>query len=198
MRRLTVLIASLLCVGLLVSCGDDDGGGAAPPADESSESAGNTTPPAAIENDEPNESTSGSGAAGSVTVDGTTYALDEVNRCDPSDLDIAGLERELEVQFFGRSTDGERVQIDLYHERFCCIPAHDVSGAGPEGIFGTSLIEQGGGWVDDAENQYPDPPVSFDGTRATGSLVLVDALTFEETIDIDFDVTVPEDLNVCR
>jgi hypothetical protein len=122
----------------------------------------------------------GSEAVGTVTVAGTEYAISEVRRCEP--LDEGGIERELELQGFGQSPDGERVQIDVYQQSIGGAPFDDVSWAGPEGVFGGP---------DDAD-------LTVDGDEVSGSATLVDAMTQEESVAVSFTLPIPSDELACR
>jgi hypothetical protein len=200
MRRFSILAIALLLGGLLVACGDDDGASSAPPAPESNGQATDSDADATADDDPgdtPPAAPSGTGAAGTVTIGGTTYGMDEALRCEEDSMDVPGIDRELEVQFFSR-TDGGMVQLDLYISSIGTLPIHDVSWSGPEGIFGASITQQGGTWTGDGDETYQDAPISIDGNRATGSVVLYDAFTMEESIDIDFDVVIPDDTFACR
>lgn len=63
--------------------------------------------------------------AGTVTVDGTDYAISEVRRCEP--LDDGTVERELELQGIGEAPGGERVQMDVYVQTIGGAPFDDVA-----------------------------------------------------------------------
>lgn len=123
---------------------------------------------------------------GTAVVDGVEYELHELRRCEPTDVDQ--VERELELTARGRMPAGEGydggdwVQIDVYVQDIGGADFDAVSWAGPEGVFGTN----------DAAN------VSYSGDRVTGTAVLVDSLTQEQTISVTYDVEVPEELLDCR
>ncbi|MGY6498115.1 MAG: hypothetical protein ACXIUP_07790, partial [Microcella sp.] len=89
---------------------------------------------------------------------------------------------ELELQGIGVSDEGERVQIDVYVETIAGQPFDDVSWAGPEGIWGGP---------DDAQ-------ITLGADRVSGSATLVDALTQEGALAIEFDLEVPDELIECR
>ena len=206
MRRLATLTFVLLLMGILAACGDDDGGATSAPGDTASDDTadddGGTSDGTADGSSDDaagddQDGSAGSGAAGTVTVDGTTYGLDAAMQCDPTDTGVEVLERSLEAVFWSQTSDG-RIQLDVYIEEFGGIPAQSVSWAGPEGIYGSSITQLGGTWTGDNDDTYADAPVSVDGTRATGSLTLWDAMTMEESIDLDFDVTFPAELTSCR
>ncbi|MGY6501694.1 MAG: hypothetical protein ACXIVQ_12505 [Acidimicrobiales bacterium] len=206
-RTWKLVLGAVLVIGL-VACGDDD-----TTADDANDSGVDVLAPdegtepadgapqdgdAGRVDDGEDQTTEGAaGSAGTVTVDGTTYPMDESQQCDTSDLGLDGVERELEAQFWA-STDDGRVQLDVYVQEFAGTPSIDVSWSGPEGVFGGGVMQLGGAWTDDNDETYADAPVTVDGNRTTGSLTLYDAMTMSESVDIDFDVTFPEALTACR
>lgn len=128
------------------------------------------------------EETPGHGEArGVVTVDGITYEITEVRACEP--LDDGTVERELELQGLG-DFEGDRLQIDVYVQTVAGMPFDDVSWAGPEGIFGGP---------DDA-----DVTVADGGASVSGTATLHDAATHTETVQVEFDLEVPDEEVACR
>lgn len=121
-------------------------------------------------------------ATGTATVGGTEYAIGDLRRCEPLEDDM--IEVELELQGFGESADGERVQIDVYVQTIGGTPLDDVSWAGPEGIFGN--------------NSTDGADVTFTGDQVSGTATMVDALSQTEELDITFDLPVPAELIACR
>ena len=200
MRRFATLALVLLVAASLTACGDDDSDVSTP-----GDTASTTPAPLDDGGSNPDEadssggdsSTGSPGAFGTATVGDTTYSFDEALRCEEGDLGIEGMEREVEAQFLGRSDDG-RIQLDLYISEFSGMPMHDVSWAGPEGVFGASVTEIGGSWMGENDDIYQDAPIAIDGDRATGSVVLYDAMTMEDSLEVDFDVIVPSDTFACR
>jgi len=61
-----------------------------------------------------------------------------------------------------------------------------------------SFTQIGDSWMGEGDDIYQDSPVVVDGDRATGSVVLYDAMTMEDTIELDFDVTIPSETFACR
>lgn len=118
---------------------------------------------------------------GVVIVDGVSYTITEVQKCEPYADDV--VDRELELQGFGEH-DGERLQIDVYIETLAGIPYNDVSWMGPEGVYGGP---------DDANIM-----LDAAGTSVRGNAVIYDALTLESTVTIEFDLEVPEETYACR
>jgi hypothetical protein len=193
----------VLAAALLAGCSAQDapamgaGGSAAGSSDSPSVEPDATATQAATS--EPSleaETTDGDGASeppedlevlGSVTVDNQEYQLHEVRRCIP--LEAEGVERELELQArgfvsAGEGYDGEDwVQLDVAKQTIAGAPYDDVSWAGPEGVFGSTVQPS---------------EVVFSGTMATGRGTLVDALTQEATVTVSFMVDVPEEEIDCR
>lgn len=118
------------------------------------------------------------GELGTVTVGASSYRVERVIVCDPDE--DAGFDRDLELQAIG-DADGSRVQLDVVLGGILPV---DVSWAGPEGIFG-----MGEAGTADA-NQ--------DGDRLTGTASLEDPFGEGETVDLSFDVVVPERPTSCR
>lgn len=119
------------------------------------------------------------GPSGTVTVDGASYTVDELRRCEP--LDDATIERELELQAIG-DHEGERVQIDVYVQTLAGTPFDDVSWSGPEGVFGGP----------------DDAAVEIAGDQVSGTATLVDAMSQTETVSIEFVLPLPADEIACR
>jgi hypothetical protein len=198
MRRLATLALALLVAGSLAACGDDDTDTSAPADTTSDSPAPLGDDPSAVGDDAGSGGDdTPTGSFGTATVGDTTYSFDQALRCEEDDLGIDGMEREIEAQFLGRSDDG-RIQLDLYISEFSGMPMHDVSWAGPEGVFGASFTQIGGTWMGENDDVYQDAPIALDGDRATGSVVLYDGMTMEESIELDFDVVVPSDTFACR
>ncbi|WP_407316470.1 hypothetical protein UQW22_09445 [Isoptericola halotolerans] len=140
------------------------------------------TEPEATASDEgsgPEEPDDDGSSAGTVTVGGIEYSLDEVRSCDP--LQDAGIDRELELQGLG-THEGERVQVDVSVQTIGGAPFDDVSWAGPEGVFGSP---------ESAEVVHEDG-------RIIGAATLVDGLTQTETVDVEFVMDVPAETVACR
>ena len=199
MRRFAALAFALLLAGALAACGDDDSDTASPPeGPAATDAVADADPGTGTEGDDtPSSPSAGSGAAGTATVGGTQYSFDDALLCEPDDAFPDGMDRGLEAQFLGRSDSGS-IQLDLYITDFGGFEMHDVSWAGPEGFFMASISEVGGTWMGEGDEVYQDAPISIDGNRATGSVVLYDSMTFEDTLDIDFDVVIPSETFACR
>jgi len=120
-------------------------------------------------------------ARGVVTVDGIRYEITEVRACEP--LDDGTVERELELQGLG-DFEGDRLQLDVYVQTVAGMPFDDVSWHGPEGIFGGP---------DDA-----DVIVADGGASVSGTATLHDAATQTETVQVEFDLEVPDEELACR
>ncbi|MBX9471060.1 hypothetical protein [Microcella sp.] len=138
-----------------------------------------------VESDAPaNETPEGDEPAatvlGTATVGGTSYDITELRNCEPLNQDA--VESSLELQGFGETADGERVQIDVYIQTIGGTPLDVVSWSGPEGVFGTQ---------DHADVQLAD-------NRVSGSATMVDSFTLEEELAIEYDLAVPNELIDCR
>lgn len=128
------------------------------------------------------ESGSTEQSRGTVTAGGTAYVLTEVVRCEP--LVNPAVDTTLELQGRGTSSDGERIQLDVEVRTIGGAESNEVSWSGPEGVFG--MGEQTSTTVNQTDN------------RASGSVTLVDALTFEGSIQVDYDIEVPATTQNCR
>lgn len=117
---------------------------------------------------------------GTATVGGTSYDITELRNCEPLTQDA--IESSLELQGFGETADGERVQIDVYIQTIGGTPLDVVSWSGPEGVFGTQ---------DHADVQLAD-------NRVSGSATMVDSFTLEEELAIEYNLVVPNELIDCR
>ncbi len=157
---------------VLAGCAAD----AEPPADSNGATVEEDAPAEdAPESDEPNAA-----VLGTATVGGTSYDITELRNCEPLTQDM--IESSLELQGFGETADGERVQIDVYIQTIGGTPLDVVSWSGPEGVFGTQ---------DHADVQLADD-------RVSGSTIMVDAFTLEEELAIEYDLAVPSELIDCR
>lgn len=191
----------VLAAALLAGCSAQDapamgaGGSAEGSGDSPSAEPDATATQAATSEPSPEAELSGDGGEapevlevmGSVTVDNQEYQLHEIRRCIP--LETEGVERELELQArgfvsAGEGYDGEDwVQLDVAKQTIAGARYDDVSWAGPEGVYGST--------VEPSE-------VVFSGTMATGRGTLVDALTQEATVTVSFMVDVPGEEIDCR
>lgn len=131
--------------------------------------------PETAEGDEPSAT-----VLGTATVGGTSYDITELRNCEPLNQDA--VESSLELQGFGETADGERVQIDVYIQTIGGTPLDVVSWSGPEGVFGTQ---------DHADVQLAD-------NRVSGSAIMLDSFTLEDELAIEYDLAVPNELIDCR
>lgn len=198
------LLAALFVVGLLAGCGDDGDGDATPAPDAQDDGAVGPEGEAEAEVDGEGEDAgagdapSEGGGAGTVTVDGTQYAIDETRTCDPAEIDVAMVERELELQGLGSAGD-DRVQIDVYIEELAGSPSQQVSWSGPEGIYSSTASGVGSGWTDlDANEPLDGPPIEVAGDRVAGEVTMTSATGEGDPITISFDLGVPGEFSVCR
>lgn len=198
-----LLPALLLVLGVLAACGDEGDAGDASSATGDGETAGDADLADDNATEDGNEAgggepAPGGGGAGTVTVDGTTYDIDETRTCDPAEVDVDIVERELELQGAGSSGD-ERVQIDVYIEELGGTPTHQVSWSGPEGIYGGAASDFGGGWTDpEAGTTLDGPPIEVDGDRVSGELSAPSSTGDGDSIDVSFDLALPTDFSPCR
>jgi len=118
---------------------------------------------------------------GVVRVDGVGYDITEVRRCEP--LDDGTVDRELELQGLGEH-EGGRVQIDVYVQTVAGVPSDDIAWSGPEGVFGNP--------------EDTDVVLDADGAEVRGTTTLMDAMTHEETVAVDFELEVPAENVDCR
>jgi hypothetical protein len=199
-HQLRSLLALPVATLLLLACGDDvttdDATETAPaatdehddhddtePADDDADDTSDGTEDTtevdeATDADEEATEDLATGELGTVTVDGTSYVVERVIVCDPDE--DAGFDRDLELQAIG-DADGARTQLDVVLGGILPV---DVSWAGPEGIFG--MGEAGTAAAD------------HDGDQLTGTASLEDPFGEGETVELTFDVVVPDDTTSCR
>ena len=177
-KRMNLIVGAVAALALMTGCGAEtvEHDISSEPADAA---ASSEQEDAATETRE--ESLPATQTQGTVTVDGTSYGPLEMRACDP--LNDGVVERELELQGTG-SHEGTSTQVDVYVQTVGGQPMNDVSWAGPEGVFGSPLDLDL--TVDDA------------AARVYGTAILQDAMTFEDTISIEFDVEIPADTIACR
>ena len=210
MRRLGLVLAAVLALGLLAACGDEADADAdapssdPPPAETASdpqagsdEETGDRNPPDDDVTGAPTaDASDGSqgGSEGTVAVDGTAYDLHAVRLCEPVD-DVPGVE-----ELFSLIASGPQGStLDLYINEISGSFGHGVMWSGPEGIFDTHVTGVGPTWIGDGDISYDGPVIDTDGGRATGNATLVDSFTMDpsDTIDIAFDVEIPTSMTTC-
>ncbi len=113
---------------------------------------------------------------GELVVGGTTYTPEDALVCE--DDDSFPLDVELEFQVFAQGPDGPG-QLDVFITEL----GADVSWSGEEGIYGEGL---------------GNSDVEFTGDRVAGTATVTDAIGFEDTLDISFDLEVPATTFPCR
>jgi hypothetical protein len=197
--------AVVLALGL-AACGSDGATEATTPADEAPtggdvvEDATDVPDNGDAATDEPGaEGVEGDSAAalGTVTVDGTEYAIDELRNCEPRDLGD-GSERMLELQGIG-SADGERVQVDVsVDEGGAGGSLHAVSWSGPEGVLGNQALELGGQWMDNSQTSLGAPPLELSDDVVRGEMPVLDAMTQSDGVLLTLELPVPADVIACR
>ncbi len=174
----SALLAAVVGVGLLAACGDDDseaeagsGSGIVVPAPESGSGDGS-----ADDSDEwPPAEVRGTGAAGTVTVDANTYAIDIVRECDVSEYFVGDF-REPVFRMEGvgvvdpEDEWSDEVYVHMYRGRITNPDQdhHEIRYRGPEGRLERSAsgVEV---WSSGATN-IGDAPFDFDGDRITGEI----------------------------
>lgn len=197
MRRTTIrIIGASAAALLLVSCGSDNGDDA-PVADAGVEADAavaeddtDTEIDPADEDEAPADSdadseeggdTEPSGTVqGTVTVNGTEYQITQMRNCEPAVHDMIDIE--LELQGLGRG-DSSSVQIDLYVQTVGGAQLDRISWAGPEGIFNT----------DSATIDYEAGAGTVEGTET-----LLDSMTMEDSIILEYSLSIPNELIACR
>lgn len=204
-RPLRALLALLLAAGLLAACGNDDDAPTTPsgdttaPADGNGDSNGDTDSNGDDGAWPPGDS-AGSGAAGTVTIDGTTYTIDAVRECDVTDFfDGDDRERTFMMQGIGLvDPDDEwsdEVVVTVY-EGITTNPDRDMQGIGwngPEGLY-DGLATGNDVWTV-VSDMIDGPPLEF-GDRITGELNLRSNLgnpPVDATVDLEAPATGPVD-----
>lgn len=185
MRRLVALFALMSLV--LVACGGDGGSDSPTTSGQpgtTAASGSNTTAPGGAPP---------AGDAGTATVNGTTYTFHTVLKCE-FDEDLGF---ELEMQALGSSPDGS-VQLDLVIGSFVGSESHDVSWAGPEGIFSGGAMDMSGTWTDMDGEAVDGPVIATDGGVATGTVVMTDVRGEVDPIELTFEVPIPTEDFACR
>lgn len=202
MRVSLRLVAALLfTAGLVAGCGGDDGDSTTNGADD-----GDATAEAPTDNDGdngngdegsdgwPDTDLAGSGDAGTVTIDGVEYGIDETRLCDPSDIEMGdGHERTYQLQGTGLADPedefSEAVEVNVFTgER--TNPEQDsqeIEWDGPEGLYSGEATGGGDTWTRATEN-LDGPPLEIGDDRATGELTLSSTLgdpPVEATVDLE-------------
>lgn len=116
------------------------------------------------------------GERGSFTVDGMTFVVTFLNRCipydeDPDAIDLQALDRD----------NGAKINLYFANGRMDV----SVDGSAISQEFGSPAF---GATLDES---------SIDGGRWTGSATLDDAFDSGETVDVTWDVQVPDDVRDC-
>ena len=207
-QRLSALIAIGLLVTLLAACGGDgdsdgDMNTTAATNTPGASNAGSTTeattsgsaPTAAVTNSQP--STGGGGAAGSVTIDGQQFGINEVRRCEPffdndEDLDLTGIGTGVMVFVnVNRPVAGSNAVM------------FEISLQGNEagGVFGgmASTLD-GTNWTDGEvfeDSPLPETPFTRTDDRISGELTLLDARGGTEMRDVAVDIEIPSESIDC-
>lgn len=198
-RSLRALTALLLAVGLMAACGNDDDtatpgpddDGATAPVDDGGSNGGgddDAWPPSDLR---------GTGAAGTVTVDGTTYTIDAVRECDVTDFFVGdNAERQYMVEGIGL----EDPEVDWSDEVVITVytgiqtnPDQDEQGMGwdgPEGLYDNSAVGVGDGPWTSGTDTLDEPPLEISDDRITGELFLRSSLG-NPPVDVTADIATP-------
>ncbi|MGY6500891.1 MAG: hypothetical protein ACXIVQ_08390 [Acidimicrobiales bacterium] len=186
-----ILVTAVVAVGVLSACGDDDGSSATPPGgDTSGQSQGDDTATGGgsgetADGDEdawPPASVAGTGAAGTVTVNGVSHAIDATRSCDLTDF-AAGDNRTREywVQGIGLVDPEDRwadvIEISVF-EGTTSNPEGITVGMryrGPEGLYDNSAVGRGDIWTS-GSSRLDEQPIDVDGDPITASMSLTSSL----------------------
>ena len=211
MRRTTTFAAlAVLLLGTMTACGNDDSddGGTDSAPDEAAltletdaegnvASDGDDIPPIGEgSGDDAGGGTGGSGAAGTITVDGVEFGFDEVLRCEEDSSDLDNIERLLEVIYTGGD-----FRLDLYTSEMDNVGVtQTINWVGPDGRFNGGAVETAGGWIDSVAGTTggDEPPYEVDGNRITGSATLSADRGSDTLVEISFDVVFPDETTRCR
>lgn len=215
MRRTTTIALCALLLGSLAACGDDDStdDGASPTDDEGftfqTDAEGNVTSDGDDISDDDipdigegssddegagSDSEGGSGAVGTVTVDGVEFGFDEVLRCEEDSSDLDDIERMLEVFYTGGD-----YRLDLYTSEMDNVGVtQTINWAGPDGRFNGGAVDTAGGWNDGITGPSETPPYTVEGNRITGSATLAGDFDPDTLIEVSFDVVFPDETTRCR
>lgn len=181
MRLSSSAVAVVLAVGLLATaCSGDDAASESPtpdPTTTTSPEPGDdpTTAPPADDDPMPDAEV---GAMGSFTVDGQTFAVTDLNRCDP---------------FFD-----EPGNIDLQAIAVGAILNLPVLGGGTSidiSVQGSALVELAGSNVFGEVSGEPAFAVVDD--RISGSATLGDTMGSDAVVEVTFDVAIPDEIREC-
>lgn len=200
-RSLRALIALMLAAGLMAACGNDDDTAAPGPGDNGEEAPiddGDSDNDGGNDGDDgawPPGDARGAGDAGTVTVDGTTYAIDAVRECDVTDF-FAGdnAERTYMVEGIGL----EDPEVDWSDEVVITVytgtrtnPEQDAQGMswdGPEGLYDNSAV--GNGTWTSGTDTLDGPPLDITDDRIAGELFLRSSLG-NPPVDVTVDIATP-------
>lgn len=190
-RTLARATACALLLAGVTGCGDDAAPeeaaptvapDAAPPGDDVTEADDDRDGPERPGDTEEVADAPATGPSGTVTLEGITYEMDRVTRCATDGEELAGFgELDLDLFALGEDDAGDRTSIFVQVGELSGAAFESVSWDGPEGTWG--------------EPQAIDIDLADD--RVTGTATLVDALTFEGSLEIAFDLPVPADEERC-
>jgi hypothetical protein len=176
------------CIGLLVlgaalvlaGCGGAESTATSPTTVATQDDPG-TTPPDVTPTTEPAAAPSAAPAAGelgSFTVEDQTFAVTSLNRCEPFSDTPGNLDLQAIAQgaLLNLPVGDGGTTLDI-----------SVQGSAVEAAWGSISFAHDGEPVD----------FTVTGDRITGDATLTDALGSGTTVEVSFDVAIPEDVNEC-
>ena len=201
-RSLRALIALLVASTVLVACGDDDDTAATGPGDDgeatsTDEDGSDDRGGGGDDGAWPPADLRGTGAAGTVTVDGATYEIDAVRECDVTDFFVGdNAERTYMVEGIGL----EDPEVDWSDEVVITVytgiqtnPDQDEQGMGwdgPEGLYDNSAVGVDDGPWTSGTDSLDGPPLDITDDRITGELFLRSSLG-NPPVDVAVDIATP-------
>jgi hypothetical protein len=193
--RLTGLL--LLALGLVAcggSGGDPNGGDA--PAAPTEATPTDTAPTDAPPDDggSAGDDNGGFGVPGAIhgdgtlVIDGETYNVETVLRCEPFDdgedsLDLAAL--------------ASGATVFVYLEEYMGSVLFEVGLQGPMGLYENLYSEGVDGWVDDRGDPVDGLLFEIDGNRIRGASTLIEFHEGEDTLELSYDLPIPDTIVDC-
>jgi len=212
LRGLLVLVALLVFTTASACGGDDD--------DSNGSSAGSGDAPAASDGGDSNDDTSsgddegsddnaddsdddappvdsggGSGSeVGFVMADGQRFSVSEVRRCEP----FFDSENDLDLQALASS--GVILFVVLNSPAATLVEQEISIQGGGLGVFGGGAYSLSGGepWFDaETDAELLAPPFSVAGNHVSGLHQLAEARGSGETLDVSFEIPIPDEIIDC-
>ncbi|MCC5951520.1 MAG: hypothetical protein JJU45_05435 [Acidimicrobiia bacterium] len=129
-------------------------------------------------------------ADGTVTVDGRSYAMEEIAACGNA------AEGWIEAVVVG-SGDGEEGRLDIELTPGEGLATQFAQWSGPEGNYSTSFLQSGDVWLGFDDEEVGDQPYRIDDGRVVGAAALTARDGSRSTVEVTVDVAVPADLAAC-